>query len=429
MKKPFGEHQRVVNGFAMEIHRVTFAATLCSILVMSASGFPAEEVDESRGPGVASSRSAEKSVVGEECIGGPGTSGLTFVPPEAAAGISTQALLDVFLPCGGRFFGENSPWNRPISSYSTANFTQIDALEGFDSPGFSPWAESGWVAIYKATEDDPVRGLYFHKDAWINVANGQWKRWGNGTWIEYVIRVGMDQHWSGYEANMYSSTKPSGYGVPDGFKPRTDHFWSVNAYVPDSALPSPDVDGNLAIVQPNGWVLEVLGGIRLSTGELVGVFHSYSDPEGIGDGLANGRRASMIPNYAGILSNEDLEAGRIDHALCLTLGPEALAQSFVWPATAMDRDPHDYRGSLPMGTLLAIPPQENLENAGLATETGKMVARAAQEYGMYVVDRAGSHGFVICTERDMPSLPSWTTDLETDLLIVRDLLQLVEVHD
>ena len=408
---------------------MTVAATLCLILVMAGTGFANGEADDGRGPMAANSRTAGKSVVEEECIGGPGTAGLIVFPPEAAAGISTQALLDVFLPCRERFFSEDSPWNRPVSSYDSVHFTPIDALEDFDSPGFSPWAESGWVAIYRATEDDPIRGLYFHKDAWIKVATGQWLRWGNNPWIEYVIRAGMDQHWSGYQANMYSSTEPNEYGLPDGFKLRTEHFWSVNAYVPDSALPAPDVDGNLAIEQPNGWLLEVLGAIRLSTGELVGVFHSYSDPEGIGDGSANGRRASMIPNYAGVLLNEDIEAGRIDHALCLTLGPEALAKSFVWPATAMDRDPHDYSGSLPMGTLLAIPPNEILDYAGLTTDTGRMVARAAQDYGMYVVDRAGSHGFVICTERVMPLLPNWTTDLETDLLIIRDLLQLVEVHD
>ena len=143
---------------------MTVAVTLCLILVAAVLGFAGGEVDDGRGPMAANSRTPEMSVFEDGCIGGPDTAGLIVFPPEAAAGISTQALLYVFLPCRKRFFSEDSPWNRPISSYKNVHISPIDALEDFDSPGFSLWTESGWVAIHRATEDDPVRGLYFHKD-------------------------------------------------------------------------------------------------------------------------------------------------------------------------------------------------------------------------------------------------------------------------
>ena len=328
--------------------------------------------------------------------------------------------------CSFGLFSEDSPWNTPISEYSSVTYEQTNALSSFNSPAFSPWPQSASVAIWEATENDPLTEIYFHPDAWIKVANGQWKRYGNSAQVEAEIRQGMDQNWLGYQANQYSTTDPNGYSLPDGYKPRVSNYWSTSAYVPAGALPSPDADGHLAIFQPNGWVLEVNAAIMLSTGEIVGLFASYTDSSGAGDGLANGRRASMIPNYAGVLRDGELSSGHIDHALCLAVGPEALAKEYWWPATAMDRNPSDYTGSLAMGALLAIPSSVDVNSIGLSTEEGKTVAQAARDYGMYVVDRSGSNGFVLCTELNVSDVPSWNYDLERDLKRIRDQLHVVQ---
>jgi len=60
----------------------------------------------------------------------------------------------------------------------------------------------------------------------------------------------------------------------------------------------------------------------------------------------------------------------------------------VWPATTEDRTgPSVYKGSIPMGTLIAIPPDVNLQSLGLS-QSGFALARALQDYGAYVTDAA-----------------------------------------
>jgi len=72
----------------------------------------------------------------------------------------------------------------------------------------------------------------------------------------------------------------------------------------------------------------------------------------------------------------------------LLLAPEA-----VWPAYSFDMNDR-YEGAVPMGSLLAIPPDVKIDHLGLS-EKGMVVARAAQDYGVYVVDRGGDGGITL----------------------------------
>jgi hypothetical protein len=329
-----------------------------------------------------------------------------------------------------RPFSDDSPWNTPIAAYRSAVYEPTAALRTQAAPAFSafsPWLEANWVAIDGARPSDPVVAIHYHPDAWAKVSTGEWKRWGNSAAVEAEIRAGMSQTWAGHEGNPYSTTDPAGFRLPAVYKRRQDPYWSLDAHVPADALPPPDPDGLMAVVQPNGMVLELIAAIRLSDGDLVSLFASYTDPSSLGAGTAHGRRASMVPSYAGVIREGELASGRIEHALCLALGPEALAREIRWPATAMDRNPSDYAGPLAMGTLLALPPGLNLDGLGLQTREGRTVAAAAQRYGMYVVDRSGPRAFVLCTERSASDVPAWSQRLEADLRRIRDALQVVTV--
>ena len=55
-----------------------------------------------------------------------------------------------------------------------------------------------------------------------------------------------------------------------------------------------------------------------------------------------------------------------------------------------------------MGALLAIPPSVDIDALGLSTY-GKVIARAAQDYGVYVVDRGGS-GITFLAEYGDPDI-------------------------
>jgi hypothetical protein len=101
-----------------------------------------------------------------------------------------------------------------------------------------------------------------------------------------------------------------------------------------------------------------------------------------------------------------------------------LTQSAVWPAWAFDRN-SGYSGNLPMGSLLAIPQSVNLKNLKLSPK-GLVLAKAAQNYGIYLVDRGGS-GVSLLGQLGDPEIP-WGGGPPywyQDLVVILGQLQLV----
>jgi hypothetical protein len=82
---------------------------------------------------------------------------------------------------------------------------------------------------------------------------------------------------------------------------------------------------------------------------------------------------------------KELRAGRIEHALALTL-PSPRADAFAWPAQRTDgTGPSD---AIPEGARLRLDPDLDLEGLHLPPLT-LMIARAAQRHGMIVRDQTG----------------------------------------
>lgn len=352
--------------------------------------------------------------------------GITGVDAPAAKKQPTQTAT---LPTGfQRPFSAESPWNRPLASYASVRYAGTAAIAGPRYSALSTWMGSAWVGIHRAGSTDPVVRLYHHPDAWRKVRAKEWKRSGNSPEVEATIRAGLDRDWMGYQANMYSTTLATGFGLPTGYHRREDSYWALEARIPAGVVPPPDVDGYFAVLQPNGWVMEAMAPILLSTGELVSLFVSFTDPTGNGSGIQSGRRASMVPSYAGVIRDGEITAGAIEHALCVALGADDLSTKEIrWPATAMDRNPTDYTGTLGMGTLLALPPQLDVDAMGLETRAARVIARAAQKYGMYVLDRTGSGMMLLCTEQAARDVPSYSWTFERDLDRIREALQVTTV--
>jgi hypothetical protein len=108
-----------------------------------------------------------------------------------------------------------------------------------------------------------------------------------------------------------------------------------------------------------------------------------------GDG-AKGSRASNTSIFAGLIRTHELRAGKIDHALAMGIPNSMLKMGYVWPALSQDRDGSSlYTGTIPMGSLVAIPPSVNIDAMKLSPE-GKALARALQDYGAYVALRAST---------------------------------------
>jgi len=315
-------------------------------------------------------------------------------------------------------FSINSVWNRPLTSYASVAYAST-SFPSFTA-ALGNWPGAGWSVVTQALVTDPLVNIYYNINSWANVANSTWARSGNNSTTEAAIMAGADQLFGGNEANYYSSITPypTRTGPTVAYHHRTDAPWSLTARVPASMVPPPDADGHCSIFQPDGSVLETFATILMSNGDLVCGFASYTDPKGLGTGLEGGRRAPMMPNYAGIIRNGELTSGVINHALGVVLGPEALTASYVSPAITMDSNTSIYSGALPIGTLLAIPSTVNLTGLGLTTAQGKILAKAAQQYGMYNIDTAGSDYFLLATEHGASDVPAWSSPLAADLAII-----------
>jgi hypothetical protein len=103
-----------------------------------------------------------------------------------------------------------------------------------------------------------------------------------------------------------------------------------------------------------------------------------------------GATATSLPLLGGLIRLDELAAGRIDHALAVSI-PEPRANWYSWPAQRTDGSSQNER-AIPEGTRFRIDPTLNLSTLTM-TPLVRMLAQAAQRYGMVVRDRGGAVAF------------------------------------
>jgi hypothetical protein len=103
-----------------------------------------------------------------------------------------------------------------------------------------------------------------------------------------------------------------------------------------------------------------------------------------------GASATSLPLLGGLITLEDLQQGRIEHALAMSL-PTVRAGVYATPAQR--EDGHSANPlSLPEGAHLRLDPALDLATLGLPPLT-LMMAEAAQRYGIIVRDRSSNVAF------------------------------------
>jgi len=332
-----------------------------------------------------------------------------------------------------RPFADESHWNRVLGSEGTRSQAGVAAdyivqLSTWD--GVNEWS----VPVYHATMSDPLQPVLFNIDAWNEVAGGNWARSGNDPTTEAEILSSSSNTFL-TTGNVFSSQEVSDDGelwvIP------SDRNVLVNPpvppaefYIPNGAVPAAGWDGGMAIYQPDGKVLDIYGGIRLSTGELVAMYYSVIDPTAMGDGWWNGMRASMLPGFAGLIMKSEAIAGEINHAMALQVSAGLLTEDYAYPALAFDRDARTedvpYSGTVPMGGRLALPVNFNIATAGFQTTNGLMLAQAAKDHGFFIVDRGGDGISVLVEDSDVASpIDEWVWEEDQDLHLIFDNLELV----
>jgi hypothetical protein len=160
--------------------------------------------------------------------------------------------------------------------------------------------------------------------------------------------------------------------------------------MPPVAKPAAGADAHLVVWQPAtdtmwelwhaakrgaGWVA-AWGGRLVHVSRSRGYFYDSS-------GIQPGATATSLPLAGGLVTLADLRAGRIDHALAMAI-PASRASVWAFPAQRTDGNVRS-ADAIPAGARFRIDPSVNIDSLHLPRFTA-MLARAAQQYGIYVRD-------------------------------------------
>ena len=100
-----------------------------------------------------------------------------------------------------------------------------------------------------------------------------------------------------------------------------------------------------------------------------------------------GSSASSLSIVGGLITLQDLERGKINHALSMAV-PNVLASAYASPAQRDDGKSTEVH-ALPEGSHLRLDPSLDLAALHLPRLT-LMIAEAAQRYGIFVRDKSGN---------------------------------------
>jgi hypothetical protein len=192
--------------------------------------------------------------------------------------------------------------------------------------------------------------------------------------------------------------------------------------IPAGATPDPMSDHHIAIIDRAKNIEWGMWNASNTNGKWTCSLGATADLSG--DGLrpykpnnptwytSHGPRACGFPLIAGLIRTEEIDAGRIDHALVIAY-PHIRSGFYMSPAsTAQSRigdDSIQTRG-IPCGGHIQLDPSLNLDSLGLS-RAGRIIAEALQRYGAYVGDYSGA--ISIYAENAASAQQHWKGVLDT----------------
>jgi hypothetical protein len=256
-----------------------------------------------------------------------------------------------------RFFSPSSPWNTPLAENAPLDPDSAKLVRSFDAE----------VAAEQAARVGP----------WI----------GTTRYSVPIYTVGADQ-----------PTVRVRLIVPS--PPLQAAFEEVP--LPPSAQPSAGTDGHLVVWQPSTdrlWEFWRLvrtpegpqaswGGAMRDVSSNPGVYGPEAWP---GAGTHWGASATSLSIAGGVITLEDLRRGEINHALAMPI-PTVRAGVYSSPARRGDGESTDPL-ALPEGAHLRLDPDLDIAALHLPRTT-RLIAEAAQRYGMFVRDGASVVKFI-----------------------------------
>ncbi len=260
------------------------------------------------------------------------------------AAAANDGLLGVDLPNGFRAFHAESPWNTPI----------------VPNPKASPFSSMIIERLKSASKSQKLKISY--------------RNWTIPLWVIDTDKV------TGVRVRFRNDAFPR--LDPD------DKGYVDNVPVPIGVRPDPkrmrSWDFSRARLEPDGqWSVT-----RLDTWNLRG--SGVREPYSLRRWWMSGARGSGMPLIAGLVRKQQIDAGRIEHALAFASPINRKSSikggllELCLPANRNDGT-HIGPDTLPMGGRMQLDPDLDLDALGLSEEA-KVVARALQVYGMYNSD-------------------------------------------
>jgi hypothetical protein len=239
-------------------------------------------------------------------------------------------------------------------------------------PSTSFWNRSAAAAVI-----DPGSAAYVTELQRMLATNGTYLN--SSAWSTPVYRVGAGQ--------------PKVTVICDGCaSDLTAAFASVP--LPANAKPASGTDQHLVLMDESTDTMWEFWQLHIGTD---GAWHaSYGgriDGVSTFSGVFSGTRlwwgatATGLALAGGLITKRDLDQGFIDHALALAL-PVTAKATIRPPAVRTDGQSLDL-SAIPQGTWFRLDPTVNVDALAI-TPLSKMIAKAAQTYGMYVRDTAGT---------------------------------------
>jgi hypothetical protein len=204
--------------------------------------------------------------------------------------------------------------------------------------------------------------------------------------------------------------------------------------IPDGAAPDPESDHHLLVIDRKSMTEWGCWNLRkesagwhaglCATADLNGTGVrpiAYNNPTWY---TSHGARACGFPLVAGLIRVEEIQAGRINHALVVAY-PHIRAGFYTPPAStaqaANGNGAQKDRG-IPCGGHLQYDPSIDLDSRKL-TATGRIIMQALQEYGAYVGDFSGAMS--LYADGSPQAQAYWASGV-LDMYELRDLIDLAD---
>jgi myo-inositol-hexaphosphate 3-phosphohydrolase len=252
-------------------------------------------------------------------------------------------------PACARPYADTSPWNTPVGS----------------SPAYHPQSDFHATALAGVLSSDPTQYTYPVYEVSASTPR---------------VPVAL----SGWYSNVIDEETLENQRGGYAFLP-----------IPAAALPAAGLDRQMILLDPatgDEWGVSNLERDLLGNWTAWNAYHYNTAWSGVPPRDASDRpffpRGAGVPYLAGLVRPCEIERGRIDHALAFAY--DYPTSEYVYPATKSDgvgTDPAD----MPEGTRLQLDPSlsEAEIRAWGCTGPCLTIARALQEYGMYVIDNSG----------------------------------------